>query len=148
MHKHVWSSMNEQYLKSNLQEWYMQPSTQECNQSRKNVTRHTTIIHASKINQHVTSHTLTTLHSTRTTSSFTWQHHYRHEQHQSTTTSTWNETVRDTHANEMHAWPRTFTQGERNHARIPIYNTPPPRLIWTYIGTQKIRNITIDREMK
>lgn len=36
----------------------------------------------------------------------------------------WNAIVIDTHATDMHAWPSTFTQGECNHALIPICNTP------------------------
>ena len=44
----------------------MQPSIKECNQTCKNVTKHTTMIYVRDINQHVTNHTLTTMHSTIT----------------------------------------------------------------------------------
>ena len=42
----------------------MQPSIQECNETCKNVTKHTTMIHVSDINRHVTSHILMMMHST------------------------------------------------------------------------------------
>ena len=42
----------------------MQPNIQESNQTCNNVTNHTTTIHVGEINRHVTSHTLTMMHST------------------------------------------------------------------------------------
>jgi len=75
----------------------MQPNIQDCNQTYNNDT-------CKWHNQHVTSHTLTKIHSTITTSTSSWWNHRNHDQHYANAISTWNASVRDTHETDMHAW--------------------------------------------
>jgi len=45
------------------------------------------------------------MHSTKSTSSSSWQPYYSHDQSLCNATSTWNASVRDTCATDMHSWP-------------------------------------------